>query len=192
MLVFSIFSLFFWRISQNALEPLFIKKLLGSIKTSYLNKITLGEILKGNISFTTTKSIKGESLRILLIQQELGIIHNGQERSQTSNIFIRKTINSHTLSEVELYKKSNFSISKNQKINYPFKFKINENAPGTWSICFKKKQSLTFLEHEFSHRWLIRLEFKRFNKKPFYREFPLLISSTENYNPTVSEPSSHY
>ena len=24
------------------------------------------------------------------------------------------------------------------------------------------------------------------------REFPLLISSTENYNPTVSEPSPHY
>jgi hypothetical protein len=187
-----IFSLFFWRISQDVLTPLFIKRLLGSIELSDLNKITLGEIHKGNISFEPTKPIKVESLRILLIQQELGIIHNGQEKSQTSNIFIRKTINSHTISEVELYKKSNFSISKNQKINYPFKFKINENAPGTWSICFKKKQSLTFLEHEFSHRWLIRLEFKRFNKKPFYREFPLLISSTENYNPTVSEPSSHY
>ena len=187
-----IFSLFNWRISQDILEPLFIKKLLGSIKISDLNKITLGEILKGNISFTATKSIKVESLRISLIQQELAIIHNGHEKSNSSFFFIRKHINDHTLSEINLYEKLNYRISKNQKINYPFKFKINENAPGTWSICFKKKQILTFLEHEFSHRWLIRLEFKRFNKKPFYKEFPILISSSENYNPTVSEKSPHY
>ena len=187
-----IFSLFNWRISQDILEPLFIKKLLGSIKISDLNKITLGEILKGNISFTATKSIKVESLRISLIQQELAIIHNGHEKSNSSFFFIRKHINDHTLSEINLYEKLNYRISKNQKINYPFKFKINENAPGTWSICFKKKQILTFLEHEFSHRWLIRLEFKRFNKKPFYKEFPILISSSENYNPIVSEPSSDY
>ena len=187
-----IFSLFNWRISKDVLEPLFIKKLLGSIKISDLNKITLGEILKGNISFTTTKSIKVESLRISLIQQELAIIHNGHEKSNSSIFFIRKHINDHTLSEFNLYEKLNYRISKNQKINYPFKFKINENAPGTWSICFKKKHRLTFLEHEFSHRWLIRLEFKRFNKKPFYKEFPILISSSENYNPIVSEPSSDY
>ena len=184
--------MFNWRISQDILEPLFIKKLLGSIKISDLNKITLGEILKGNISFTATKSIKVESLRISLIQQELAIIHNGHEKSNSSFFFIRKHINDHTLSEINLYEKLNYRISKNQKINYPFKFKINENAPGTWSICFKKKQILTFLEHEFSHRWLIRLEFKRFNKKPFYKEFPILISSSENYNPTVSEKSPHY
>ena len=192
ILVPLIFSLFFWRVSQNILEPLFIKKLLGSIKLSDVNKITIGEILKRNISFIPSKSIKVESLRILLIQQELGIIHNGQEKSQTSNIYIRKTFNSHTLSEFKLYEKLNFRISKNQKINYPFKFKINDNAPGTWSACFTKKQRLTFLEHEFSHRWLIRLEFKRFNKKPFFREFPILINSTENYNPIVSEPNSDY
>ena len=192
MLIPLIFSLFNWRISQDILEPLFIKKLLGSIKISDLNKITLGEILKGNISFTATKSIKVESLRISLIQQELAIIHNGHEKSNSSFFFIRKHINDHTLSEINLYEKLNYRISKNQKTNYPFKFKINENAPGTWSICFKKKQILTFLEHEFSHRWLIRLEFKRFNKKPFYKEFPILISSSENYNPTVSEKSPHY
>ena len=187
-----IFSLFNWRISQDILEPLFIKKLLGSIKISHLNKITPGEILKGNISFTATKSIKVESFRISLIQQELAIIHNGHEKSNSSNFFIRKHINDHTLSEINLYEKLNYRISKNQKINYPFKFKIKENAPGTWSICFKKKQILTFLEHEFSHRWLIRLEFKRFNKKPFYKEFPIMISSSENYNPTLSEHSSDY
>ena len=69
---------------------------------------------------------------------------------------------------------------------------MNENGPGSWSICFKKKHRLTFLEHEFSHRWLIRLEFKRHNKKPIYKEFPILISSSENYKPTVSDPSPHY
>ncbi|MDG2153299.1 MAG: hypothetical protein P8K10_05130, partial [Crocinitomicaceae bacterium] len=87
-----IFSLFNWRISQDILEPLFIKKLLGSIKASDLNKITLGEILKGNISFTTTKSIKFESLRISLIQQELAIIHHSYENSD-SGFYIRKHIN---------------------------------------------------------------------------------------------------
>lgn len=187
-----IFSLFFWRLSQDILEPFLIKMLLGSIKISDLNKITPGEILDGNISFTPNKSIKVKSLGISLIQQELAIIHNGHERSDISHIFNRKHFNSYTLSKAKLYEKLNFRISKNQKINYPFRFKINENGPGSWSICFKKKHRLTFLEHEFSHRWLIRLEFKRHNKKPFYKEFPILISSSENYKPTVSDPSPHY
>ena len=187
-----IFSLFFWRLSQDILEPFLIKMLLGSIKISDLNKITPGEILDGNISFTPNKTIKVKSLGISLIQQELAIIHNGHERSDISHIFNRKHFNSYTLSKAKLYEKLNFRISKNQKINYPFRFKINENGPGSWSICFKKKHRLTFLEHEFSHRWLIRLEFKRHNKKPIYKEFPILISSSENYKPTVSDPSPHY
>lgn len=181
-----IFSLFFWRLSQSLLEPLFLKKLLGPIEISNEKSLTLGEIWRSNISFTPSKFIKVESLRILLIQQELAITHKEMNNH-------KKPIHGHRLSELELYEKLNFRISKNRKISYPFKLKIADNLPGTWSICYTRKpRPFISTEHEFSHRWVIRLEFKKFNKKPYFKEFPLLICPTENYNPKVSEPSPHY
>ena len=64
-------------------------------------------------------------------------------RKVIHRFFIRKHINDHTLSEINLYEKLNYRISKNQKTNYPFKFKINENALAHGQYV-SKKQILTF------------------------------------------------